>query len=72
MTPGTYVETLRLETARERLAAPGQTVESVAASVGFKSSDVFRRAFERRYGVAPGLYRRHFGPTRSTGTHAAP
>jgi transcriptional regulator GlxA family with amidase domain len=71
MTPGTYVETLRLETARERLAAPGQTVESVSASVGFKSSDVFRRAFERHYGVAPGLYRRHFGPMRST-THATP
>jgi transcriptional regulator GlxA family with amidase domain len=61
VTPGTYVEALRLETARERLAAAGQTVETVAGSVGFRSSDVFRRAFERRYGVSPGLYRRHFG-----------
>jgi transcriptional regulator GlxA family with amidase domain len=59
--PGSYVEALRLETARERLAAAGQTIETVAASVGFRSSDVFRRAFERRYGVSPGLYRRHFG-----------
>ena len=60
VTPGTYVEALRLETARERLGKPRQTVESVAISVGFRSSDVFRRAFERRYGVPPGLYRRHF------------
>jgi transcriptional regulator GlxA family with amidase domain len=60
-TPGTYVEALRLETARERLGSPGQTVETVAASVGFRSADVFRRAFERSYGVTPGLYRRHFG-----------
>jgi len=58
--PGEYVETLRLEAARERLAAPHQTIESVASSVGFRSSDVFRRAFERRYGITPGLYRRHF------------
>jgi transcriptional regulator GlxA family with amidase domain len=63
VTPGSYVEALRLETARERLAAPRQTVESVAASVGFRSSDVFRRSFERRYGVSPGLYRRHFTAT---------
>lgn len=60
VTPGTYVETLRLEAARERLQAAGQTVESVASSVGFRSADVFRRAFERRYGTSPGLYRRHF------------
>ena len=59
-TPAAYVEALRLETARERLIAPAQTVESVGASVGFRSGDVFRRAFERRYGTSPGLYRRHF------------
>jgi Transcriptional regulator containing an amidase domain and an AraC-type DNA-binding HTH domain len=59
-TPGAYVEALRVETARERLAARGQTVESVAASVGFRSPDVFRRAFERRLGVSPTAYRRHF------------
>jgi AraC-like DNA-binding protein len=34
-------------------------VESVAESVGFKSSDAFRRAFERRVGVTPTAFRRH-------------
>jgi AraC-like DNA-binding protein len=30
-------------------------------SVGFKSADAFRRAFERRLGVSPSDYRRRFG-----------
>jgi transcriptional regulator GlxA family with amidase domain len=36
------------------------TIEAVAASVGFKSADAFRRAFERRFGVAPSSYRGRF------------
>jgi len=39
---------------------PDQTIGSVADSVGFNSDDAFRRAFERRYGVQPSSYRRHF------------
>jgi len=27
---------------------------------------VFRRAFERRYGISPGLYRRHFAAAQLT------
>ena len=59
-TPAAFVESLRLTEARERLALPNQTIESVAASVGFKSADAFRRAFERRYGLRPTTYRKHF------------
>lgn len=59
--PATYVEELRLNEARSRLASTRQTVEQVAASVGFSSADVFRRAFERRYRVTPTLYRQGFG-----------
>jgi transcriptional regulator GlxA family with amidase domain len=32
----------------------------VAASVGYASGTVFRRAFERRFGVPPSLYRDRF------------
>src|SRR5262249_28415755 len=60
VTPAVFVEKLRLDEARRRLAMPTQTIESVAASVGFNSTDVFRRAFERRFGVKPGSYRSHF------------
>lgn len=59
--PADYVEALRLDTARQRLGAPGQTIDSVAGSAGFNSADVFRRAFERRFGLAPSAYRSRFG-----------
>ena len=59
-TPATFVEDLRLREARERLTLPNQTIDSVAYSVGFHSADAFRRAFERRYGLQPSSYRRHF------------
>lgn len=60
MPPAAYVEQLRLDEARKRLDAPGQTVDSVAASVGYASADSFRRAFERRFGVPPSQYRGRF------------
>jgi transcriptional regulator GlxA family with amidase domain len=61
-TPALFVEDLRLSEARRRLTLPNQTIESIAASVGFKSADVFRRAFERRFGVTPSGYRIRFAP----------
>jgi transcriptional regulator GlxA family with amidase domain len=59
-TPAAFVEDLRLNEARQRLAAPNQTIGGVASSVGFKSADSFRRAFERRFGITPGAYRSRF------------
>src|SRR5204862_456775 len=59
-TPADYVERLRLDEARRRLPSPRQTVDSVAASVGYASADAFRRAFERRFGIAPSAYRKRF------------
>ena len=64
-TPGTFVEDLRLGEARERLSMADQRIESVARSVGFRSSDAFRRAFERRYGVNPTSYRQRFHARRA-------
>ncbi len=56
MPPATYVELLRLDESRRRLAISRRTVDSVAASVGYRSADAFRRAFQRRFGIAPSLY----------------
>ncbi len=67
-TPAGFVEELRLNEARRRLLGLRTTVESVAESVGFKSSDAFRRAFERRVGLTPSAFRRH----ASDGRLAAP
>ena len=58
-TPADFVEELRLSEARRRLLGLRTTVENVAESVGFRSSDAFRRAFERRVGVTPSAFRRH-------------
>lgn len=60
VTPANFVETLRLDEARERLAARNTTIEQVGFSVGFQSAKAFRRAFERRFGVSPGAYRNRF------------
>ncbi|AGC43502.1 AraC family transcriptional regulator [Myxococcus stipitatus DSM 14675] len=60
-TPAAYVEQLRMEEARRRLGEGDSGIEQVALAVGFQSADVFRRAFERRFGVAPSTYRRGFG-----------
>jgi transcriptional regulator GlxA family with amidase domain len=58
--PAEFVEALRLAEAAERLVQSASTVDVIAASVGYASGDVFRRAFERRFGVAPSLYRARF------------
>ncbi len=66
-TPAAFVEEARLAEASRRLTASKRrvNVDAVARSVGYASADVFRRAFERRFGVAPAEWRRHFGATTS-------
>jgi transcriptional regulator GlxA family with amidase domain len=58
-TPADFVERARLDEARRRLAGAGPSLSQVADSVGFESTDAFRRAFTRRFGVTPGAYRRN-------------
>jgi transcriptional regulator GlxA family with amidase domain len=60
LTPGTYVEALRVEAARHRLERGGEPVETVAARAGFGTPETMRRAFARRVGVAPAAYRARF------------
>ena len=60
LAPAEYVERLRLAEARRRLVVPQATIKSVAGSVGFRSADVFRRAFERRLGMSPSQFRLRF------------
>jgi transcriptional regulator GlxA family with amidase domain len=64
--PAAFVEELRLGEASRRLLSRRVNVDLVARSVGYRSVDVFRRAFERRFGVSPGSYRSRFA------THATP
>jgi transcriptional regulator GlxA family with amidase domain len=71
-TPAHYVENLRLAEAQGRLTSTNSPIDAVAASVGFASADSFRRAFERRFSLAPTAYRRRFsGRTPNTRSRAS-
>ena len=60
MTPGAYVEALRVDHARLRLESTGQKLEAVARECGFGTVETMRRAFHRRLGVGPAAYRDRF------------
>lgn len=59
VSPGAYVEELRVERARALLEG-GLGVAGAARGAGFGSPEVLRRVFHRRLGVAPGAYRERF------------
>ncbi len=55
-TPARFVETARLDAAR-MLLCRGLSLKSVAAEVGLSPAARFCEAFERRFGIAPRLFR---------------
>jgi transcriptional regulator GlxA family with amidase domain len=59
--PGAFVQDRRLDEARRRLTAENISIDAIAASVGFQSTDAFRRAFRHRFRITPTRYRRSFG-----------
>src|SRR5580692_3820005 len=62
VTPAKAVEDLRLEAAKRTLETGAGAIKTIAVQCGFGSEERLRRAFLRRYGVAPSLYRECFGP----------
>jgi transcriptional regulator GlxA family with amidase domain len=60
LTPAAWVETVRVERARQLLEAAGTSTEAIAAECGFGTVETLRRAFRRRLGVSPGEYRERF------------
>ena len=64
MSPGRYVERIRLETARRRLEESDQSVEAVALAAGFGSTETMRRVFVSNLAVSPTDYRRRFGRSK--------
>jgi transcriptional regulator GlxA family with amidase domain len=59
-TPASWVESMRLERARELLERTDLGVDTVAAKCGFGSQETMRRAFARRLHVSPSAYRERF------------
>jgi transcriptional regulator GlxA family with amidase domain len=55
-TPGRFVETLRLDHARQLLQTRA-SLKEIAAKTGYASQGQFSKAFARRFGLSPGLFR---------------
>ena len=53
-TPGIFVRDRRLDEARRRLTAEKLSIDAIADSVGFQSTDAFCRAFRQRFHITPG------------------
>ncbi|MFI8238064.1 GlxA family transcriptional regulator [Streptomyces sp. NPDC085866] len=60
MTPAAYVESARVEAARNRLETTDDTLERVASACGFHTLDTLIRAFRRRLDTTPTEYRSRF------------
>jgi len=67
VTPGHYVDGVRLESARRRLEDTEDGIEQVARSCGYGTTESMRRAFVRALAVPPSEYRRRFRPHRTGG-----
>lgn len=60
MSPGGYVERVRVESARRALAEGADPLESVARRCGFGTGETLRRVFHKHLGVSPSDYRNRF------------
>ena len=59
-TPGTHVEQLRLDQARELLETTNRPIAAIATACGFGTVETMHRVFRRRLGTTPGQHREHF------------
>ncbi|WP_329377173.1 GlxA family transcriptional regulator [Streptomyces sp. NBC_01351] len=63
VTPGRYVERVRVEHARRLLEESAEGVAQISRACGYGTPEALRRAFVRTLGQPPAEYRRRFGPT---------
>ena len=66
-TPARFVETLRLDQTRELLSA-GLSLKEIAAKTGYSTAAQFSKAFDRRFGITPMLFREMHGNVREKAT----
>jgi len=60
MTPGRYVDRVRLEAARRHLEDTADGVEETARACGYGTPEAMRRTFLRSLGTGPAEYRNRF------------
>ncbi|MBT2487709.1 DJ-1/PfpI family protein [Streptomyces sp. ISL-96] len=70
MTPAAYIESARVEVARNQLESTDATLERIASTCGFNTTDTLIRAFRRKLNTTPTEYRNRFrhsiGPQAGT------
>jgi transcriptional regulator GlxA family with amidase domain len=60
-TPGRFIETLRLDHARQLLQTRA-SLKEIAARTGYATPGQFSKAYTRRFGIGPGLFREMHAP----------
>ncbi|BCL61771.1 AraC family transcriptional regulator [Desulfomarina profundi] len=61
ISPGKYLQQMRMETARELLETTDLSIENIAESIGYIDYSAFRKLFKKTMGCTPSSYRRRFG-----------
>jgi transcriptional regulator GlxA family with amidase domain len=58
--PVDYVQTLRIEEAKQLLETTSEPTDEIGRLVGYEDPTFFRRLFKRKTGVTPGRYRQRY------------
>ncbi len=61
MTPGKYIEKMRVEVAVQLIESSNDNFGAIAEKSGFSSEEMLRRAFIKQLNVLPNIYRKRFG-----------
>ncbi len=65
ISPGRFVERVRVDTARRQLETTALTTDVIADRCGFGTAETMRRSFLRSLGTPPSAYRRRFTHQRT-------
>ncbi|MBA5607435.1 helix-turn-helix domain-containing protein [Duganella sp. FT3S] len=68
-TPLSYLQNLRIDSARALLETGRLSIEQICAYVGYCDSSSFTRLFREKIGMTPGLYRDRFNIDNHTSDH---
>lgn len=60
-TPNTYLQLLRVESARRQLESSGRSIDAITRDIGYEDISSFSRLFRKHTGLSPGAYRARFG-----------
>lgn len=63
VSPLTYLQNMRIETAKKLLEGSSLTLADIIEQVGYADASSFSRLFHKRQGITPAMYRHRFRPT---------